>query len=383
MSASLYARWLETVMQICPGARKTVCKSLAAISLGMVEAGSSVISQIALHLPGASAKRLVKPLSNERRIQRFLANARVCVDQISESTALLVLKQVCARPDVHLQLALDETPKGAHLRMLVLCVLVRKRAIPLLWKCYRTDAPPRPMPELATDLLERMARLLASLPDERRPGQVAVTLLTDRGLAWPAFVDFCVRHGWHFLLRIQGQTRVRLPDGSQTRADALAPAPGTEFHAKVEVFKNAGWREAWICARWPQDQEQPWLLISSWPARPRLDRVYRRRMWQEESFRDQKSSGFRLQQSRLRDPEHANRLLLALVLAQIWTTSLGHYVQTQGLRHFFERRKRKELSIFQRGFRFFRHARVHDLPIPTTLQLPALRRPPLSSSPQS
>jgi hypothetical protein len=378
----LHERWLGTVQQICPGLRKTVCKSLAAISLGMVEAGSSVISQIALHLPGASAKRIVKPLSNERRIQRFLANARICVDKISEHTALLVLKQVCARPDVHLQLTLDETPKGAHLRMLVLCVLVRKRALPLLWKCYRTDAPPRPMPELATDLLERAARLLASLPDERKPGQVAVTLLTDRGLAWPVFVDFCVTHSWHFLLRIQGQTRVRLSDGTETRADALAPSPGTEFHEKAEVFKNAGWKEAWVCARWPKGNEQPWLLISSWPGRPRLDRVYRRRMWQEESFRDQKSSGFKLQQSRIRDPEHANRLLLALVLAQIWATSLGHYVQTQGLRHLFERRKRKELSIFQRGIRFFRLARVHDLPIPTTLQLPSLRRPPLSPLPQ-
>jgi hypothetical protein len=383
VSASLYERWLGTVMQICPGVRKTVCKSLAAISLGMVESGSAVMSQIALHLVSSSAKRIVKPLSKERRIQRFIANRGIHVDAISEKTALLILKQICVRQGVHLQLALDETPKGAHLRMLVLSVLLRRRAIPLLWKCYRTDEPPRPMPEMAVDLLERTARLLATLPEERKPAQVAVTLLTDRGLAWPVFVDFCVQHDWHFLLRIQGQTRVRLPDGTEVRADALAPRPGTEFHSQAEVFKNAGWKQAWVCARWPADQEQPWLLISSWPARPRLDRVYRRRMWQEESFRDQKSSGFQLQQSRIRKPDHANRLLLALVLAQLWTTSLGYYVQKQGLRHFFERRRRKELSIFQRGIRFFRHARVHDLPIPTDLQLPALRRPPFSSLPTS
>jgi DDE family transposase len=376
VSASLYARWQKTVMQICPGVRKTVCNSLAAISLGIIESGSSVMSQIALHLPGASAKRIVKPLSNERRIQRFVANPGIRVDAISEQFASLVLKQICARPSVHLQIALDETPKGAHLRMLVLCALVRKRALPLLWKCYPTDAPPRPMPELALDLLGRLAQLLAQLPDERRPGRVEVTLMTDRGLAWPVFVDFCVQHDWHFLLRVQGQTRVRLPDGSESRIDALVPTPGTEFHGHAEVFKNAGWKQVYVCARWPADQEQPWLLISSWSARPRLDRVYRRRMWQEESFRDQKSSGFQLQQSRIRDPEHANRLLLALILAQLWTTSLGHYVQTKGLRHHFERKKRKELSIFQRGLRFFRHARVHGLQIPTSLQLPSLRRPP-------
>lgn len=381
MSAMLYERWLGTVQQICPGLRKTVCKSLAAISLGMVEAGSSVMSQIALCLPGASAKRVAQPRSNERRIQRFVANANICVDEISEKIALVALKQICARPGVHLQFGLDETPKGAHLRMLVLSVLIRKRAIPLLWKCYRTDAPPRPMPELAAGLLERMAHLLDSLPEERKPGGIEVTLLTDRGLAWPVFVDFCVQHDWHFLLRVQGQTRVRLPDGTECRADALVPEPGTEFHGQVEVFKNAGWKQAYICARWPADQDQPWLLISSWSARPRLDRVYRRRMWQEESFRDQKSSGFQFQQSRIRDPEHANRLLLVLVLAQLWATSLGHYVQTQGLRRLFERSNRKELSIFQRGLRFFRHARFHGLDIPTTLRLPPLRRPPASTVP--
>ena len=381
MSAMLSERWLGTVQQICPGVRKTVCKTLADISLGIVEAGSSILSQIALHVPGATKKRMVQPRSKERRIHRFLANAGVQVKEISEQIALLVLKQICARPGVHLQLALDETPKGAHLRMLVLSVLLRKRAIPLLWWCYNTDAPPRPMPELATGLLERMAHLLACLPEERRPGRIAVTLLTDRGLAWPVFVDFCVQHGWHFLLRVQGQTRVRLADGTECRIDALVPRPGTEFHAQAEVFKNAGWKQAYICARWPVDQDQPWLLISSWPARPRLDRVYRRRMWQEESFRDQKSSGFQFHKSRIRNPEHADRLLLALVLAQLWVTSLGHHVQTQGLRHFFERRGRKELSIFQRGLRFFRHARVHDLQIPTALRLPSLRRPPTAIPP--
>src|SRR5688500_5263681 len=107
-------------MQICPGVRKTVCKSLAAISLGMVESGSAVMSQIARHLAGCSATRRMKPLSKERRSQRFIANPSIHVDAISEKTALLILKQICVRQGVHLQLALDETPKGAHLRMLVL-----------------------------------------------------------------------------------------------------------------------------------------------------------------------------------------------------------------------------------------------------------------------
>ena len=383
MSArKLNTRWMSTIRRICPDLPRTICKTLSAISLAMARARSSQMSRIALHLPRATATRTASALSKQRRIERFVANDRVDADEIAARFTLHTLQQVCRRKRVHLRLMLDETPNGEALRVLKLSLATHGRAIPLLWTTYRTDAPPQSVPELAQALLERFARVLGRLPCKRRPHKVVVTMTTDRGLAWPVLLDFCRARGWHFLMRVQGQTRIQLPDETQRRIDELVPQPGARFQAQAKAFKAAGWRPVYVCAHWPKESKQPWLLISSWPARTWLHAWYRRRMWQEESFRDEKSQGFHWQQSRIRDPDHAHRLLLALAVAQLWMISLGHYVQTHGLTRLFERKGRKELSIFQRGLRFFEYALANGLAIPTCLHLPrAPLPPPLASEP--
>ena len=54
----------------------------------------------------------------------------------------------------------------------------------------------------------------ALLPPELRDH---VLLLADRGYGLPRMIDLCQSLGWGWLLRIQGQTRVQLPDGQSGR----------------------------------------------------------------------------------------------------------------------------------------------------------------------
>ena len=86
--------------------------------------------------------------------------------------------------------------------------------------------------------------------------------MTDRGLSWPALVDQCRRVGWSFLLRVQGQTRVRTPDGRTRAIRDLAPHPGTRWQGHGYAFKDAGWRDVNVVAVWRRGTDQPWLLVT-------------------------------------------------------------------------------------------------------------------------
>jgi hypothetical protein len=312
----------KTVQGALPGLHGHVEKALIHATFAMLVAGHCQLSRLALVGPA----RATAP-SRERRWQRLVANEHLGGQGDLNRWARWVLADVG-----EVTLILDETPQGNRLRAMKLSRQIRGRAVPLLWHCYQPHALPMSQDRLVLDLLERAARAL--------PEGAQVTLLADRGLAWPAVLDSCTAHGWHYLLRIQGQTRVRLPDGGELRADALTSRAGAHWYGAVQVFKKAGWRTCNLVARWQAGCDQPWLLITDLPANGQRCRQYRKRMRIEESFRDEKSHGFQWNQSRIRHPQHASRLLLVMALAMNLAIQLGLLLIKTGQRHRLERRRR-------------------------------------------
>src|SRR4051794_1882486 len=103
------------------------------------------------------------------------------------------------------------------------------------------------MPGLIVGLFRKAAACLPEVSE--------VTLPADRGLAWPKVVDACRELGWHFVLRLKGQTRVRTTDSREGSATDLAPRPGASWRGEAEVFKKSGWRAAAVAACWPPDRD--------------------------------------------------------------------------------------------------------------------------------
>jgi len=266
-----------------------------------------------------------------------------------------------------LWLALDETHQGrtetgARFGMLALRLVYRERAIPLAWVCYRSGEAPASFPVLIGRLVDEVA---AALPPDAR-----VVLMTDRGLSWPALLDRCHRLGWSFLCRVQRQTRVQVADAHARTIGDLAPRPGTRWRGHGRAFLKAGWRDLGLVAVWRRGDEQPWLLVTDLPPAWVRCTQYRHRMDAEESFRDDKSSGFDWDASRVRDPAHMDRLLLVLQLAALFVLAQGVFVLQHGHRRVLERPDRTTLSLFSLGLRWLDRARSHFVPLYPSLTLP-------------
>lgn len=322
------------VQEAFPGLHGHQVTGLSEAVMSMIAVEHCHLSRMAL----ASCGKATVP-SEERRWQRLVANPRLHTAELGDQWASAVLADAA-----QVTLILDETPNHDKLRAMKISRQTHGRAIPVLWSCYKPDALPMSQDELVLDLLERTAR---SLPAGAEP-----TLLADRGLSWPQVLDFCVQHGWHYVLRVQGQTRVECDDRRQVSIRALVPRHGKTWCGSGRVFKKAGWRQTNVVAHWPVNLDDPWLLITDLPPTRHRCRQYRKRMRIELSFRDEKSSGFHWNESRIRDPAHAMRLLLVMALAMRFLIRLGQKLIRSGQHKFLERHSKRILSVFQLGTRY-------------------------------
>jgi hypothetical protein len=91
--------------------------------------------------------------------------------------------------------------------------------------------------------------------------------------------------------------------------------------------------------------------------------AYRRRVWLDELFGDLKGHGFDLEASHLRHFQRLSRLTLAVVLAYDWLMTTGAGVIKRGLRHYVDRKDRRDLSIFQIGLRWIERCLTNARPI--------------------
>jgi hypothetical protein len=351
--------WSQEVRRILPGIGVWQQRGLALFSLGVASAKHCGAARVAAVVPGAATVP-----SATRRFERLLANERLDVRAARAAVGAAVLEQGRGQT---LWLALDETHQGhtatgARLGMLALRLIYRERAIPLAWVCYRPGEAEAPFPVLIGRLIAEVAALV--------PPDTHVVLMTDRGLSWPSLLDRCRAVGWSFLCRVQGSTRVQAADGTIGPIRDRAPRPGTRWLGRGHAFLKADWRAVNVVAVWRRGDDEPWLIVTDLPPAWVRCTQYRHRMDVELSFRDDKSSGFDWDASRVRDPAHMDRLLLVLQLAACFVLAQGVFLLHHGFRSVLERPDRRSLSLFSLGLRWLDRARSHFVPLASRLLLP-------------
>jgi len=135
-----------------------------------------------------------------------------------------------------------------------------------------------------------------------------------------------------------------------------------------------------VVAVWRAEDKDPWLLLTDLPATQARCTEYRRRMWQEEGFRDWKSFGWNWQKSRVRVPERVDRLLLILALATLWMAVLAQHILRRGFRPLLEPRTTRCYSYFQLSLHYLTRLLALDCPIHCSLHFRPEPRAPLKLS---
>jgi len=365
-------QWHQHIQSLCPQLHFYQCQNLALFSFAVALSQNCCLSRICAHVPSNA-----QPPSTKRRLLRFLGNARLDVPQICLQMASWLRRWNA--PWCRLLLLLDETPWHNCWRVLKISVAWKRRAIPLCWLVFPLKKRHKTQPEAVFQLLSQAQEIIQTYAP-----QAQVEFLADRGFCWPQIVRWCQSNGWDYIIRAPSQTRFRSAATPHHPGIPVCQLVGRGEYwcGSGEIFKHSGWMASNIVVCWPersgikrQDVKEPWLLITS--LRPTLHcvRHYKRRMWHEESFRDEKSHGFRWQESqvgvRCGAYERVERFLLILALAQMGLMALGFKAVTQEWRKKLgiqSRATRKQWSLFRHGWQFLQWLIMRTTPLPRKIK---------------
>lgn len=304
-------QWQEILQAHMPCLSKPQLKVLALFSVGLILAGHCRPESVAAALAVGERRPSVV-----RRLQRFLANRRLNYSLACVALSHWVLGAL-GRGGV-VVLLVDETTIKDKLRVMVVALAYRGRAIPLAWKCYREKEDREPQVAVISGLLNIVAEAIT-------PG-TPVLVQADRGIGTsPALLSDIERRHWYYLMRVQKQVRVLTASGEQVTMGDLASKPGERFEGEVRAFKKAGWRPERALCHWRRHHKEPWLLVTNCPWV--RTQHYGMRMWQEEAFRDLKSGGFHWHRSHVYKPDHANILWLIMAVAYFRAIAYGEYAR--------------------------------------------------------
>lgn len=260
--------------------------------------------------------------STQRRFGRWLHNSRINVARLYGPLIRAVL---CDWQDACLYLSLDTSSLWDVYCIIRVSVVYRGRAVPVGWRVIRHNSCSVKL-AVYRDLLERVAGLL--------PGGVKVVLLADRG-----FVDVDLMRyvraelHWQYRIRVKGnfwfwQARHGWRQIKQCR---LGAGEALLLH-QVRLYKTQSLDDVHLALAKVAGTTEDWFILSSEPTTLQTFQEYGLRFDIEETFLDDKSNGFELERSMLRDAIALSRLCFVLAVATLFLTLQGTAVVAAGLR---------------------------------------------------
>lgn len=118
--------WTAQLRALLPEVRLSRIRGLALFTVGMSEAGTVRLNQVAATVPLPA-----RVPSTERRLRRFLANPAVTGAALWQPLLPTLLAPWAGQ---ELTLVFDPTPLGANWTVLWIGIVVHRRVLPLAWR---------------------------------------------------------------------------------------------------------------------------------------------------------------------------------------------------------------------------------------------------------
>lgn len=348
-NSRLYGIWKQRLEQLLPEDCPTRLMNMLWLMMGMYQAQTVYLTQIARKLPLRAQK-----LSLDKRLRRFLANTAVDVQAWYHPWADWLIRSAASGGS--LRLIIDTSKVSSGFRKISVAVAYRRRALPLMWD-WVPYARGHCTVQQQISLLQRVQALL--------PSGVQVSLVGDGEFGNPLLIEYLDFWGWDYALRQKCDTLIWMYQGAGwQRLDQLGLRRGERLWLGHVVLTEASAYPCHIVAYWRPGEEQPLFLATNQPEPTAALRLYRRRMWIEEMFGDMKGHGFDLEASCLRHADRLSRLTLAVCILYLWLVALGEHVLSHQLQAEVDRADRCDLSIFRLGWDWLERRLALDDPIP-------------------
>jgi Transposase DDE domain len=265
-----------------------------------------------------------------------------------------------------LYLALDTSMLWNQYCLIRLSLVYRGRAVPLVWEVVEHGSSS--VPHGAYEAL------LEAVPPLLPPG-VKVVFLADRGFADTELLAQLCQLGWHFRIRIKANFSVQRAGHAPCKVADFPLAPGRAlFLQNVAITAEHFGPVSLALARHTRNGEY-WYVVSDEPTSLHTFVEYGWRFDIEENFLDDKSNGFQLESSLVRDADALTRLCLVLAITTLYLVAQGTQVVRTHKRRWVDPHWFRGNSYLRLGWQWVKTALARGWALFATLHLSGMPDP--------
>jgi hypothetical protein len=294
-------------------------------------------SQWCIHRPGAAIAA-----SKERQFMRWLENSKIQEAEIYKRIAQAAL---ASWKGERLYLALDSSSLWDRFVIVRVALIYRGRALPLSWLVIKHNSTSVAFENYKHILKEAAATL---------PCGCRVVLLADRGFQDEDLFRLARDLGWSFRIRLKSNVRIYRVSKPSITVGRLMPAKGGALFLHKVWITDRFFGPVYLALAHAQtpDGYQEWAIVSDEPTDIHTFDEYGLRFNLEENFLDDKSAGFQIESSEIRDAGALSRLGLILATTTLYLVSTGTAIVYWGSRRQVDTHWWRGLSYFQIGWRW-------------------------------
>lgn len=361
-TSRLYDTLVESLEQLTKWLDKRHLKTLVWMIVGLVMSEKMGLTHWIPYVQ--SRARFAQ--STQRRFSRWLHNDKIGVNELYGpiiQTALAEWRQAMV------YLALDTSMLWGEYCIIRLSIVYRGRAVPLVWKVLEHGSSSVAFTTYQ-DLLEAASRLL--------PLHFAgsVVFLADRGFADTELMGYLRETlNWHYRIRIKSSFLVKRPGHQRCKIGRLKPKAGEAYFLHHVRITEEQFGPVHLALANLKEAKDEWLIVSDQITSLESFDEYGLRFDIEENFLDDKSNGFQLPSTLIRQADALSRLCLVLALTTLYLVSVGTELVHHEKRRWVDPHWFRGNSYLRLGWQTVKHALTKGWPLLQRLALSPLPDP--------
>lgn len=345
--ASELASFLKNVF---PSISKPQLKIIPFILIGMISSESVVTSDIVKKLKGDFL--FVSPSSTIRRLERFFNNLNFDVFSLYEAIISFVISRYKPK-NKNVYLSFDHMFCRSAFTVFLISLRIGKQGIPIWFRCFKGTHDPL---AFSTSLIKSGISFSVDLFKSK---DCNLIFLADRWFNFCEIFSFIDSLGCTYCIRTKSNISIRIEDYAYS--DSVSYISDIEpllskslffdsvfitqnnFHTKLVVSKSASHNE-------------PFFILTNGSTREAVKHYGFRFGSIECVFKNQKSNGFYLESSKMRNLHAFSTLFGLMCIALLWLTILGvdYSKRKPRIKNSFRfRTSRQNGANFKRSFSLF------------------------------
>ena len=297
---------------------------IATVTACLLEGTDAHLSDLADALPDIESHQMAK----EQRLRRLFSHPKLSPQRFLP--LYLHLLRPVLQTDSELVLSMDRTnwkKRRHHVNILMVSVHFHGRAMPLYWTvrdCAGNSG--------LTDWQTVLSPVLTAIQADQTLRHLPLRVTADREFASPQLAEWLM-HTYHVdsVLRLKRSEYLCAQAQEIKLADLLAffPRGETRYYPHTAVTKSSTFLVN-VTITWDAPYDEPFLLMSTLDGSSLSLLTYQCRFGIEPMFKDQKSNGFNVEQTKVTDPKRIETLLIFTTFAHIFCTTEGYRQEKQG-----------------------------------------------------